>query len=157
MLGIDFIPLIKQLSYFGFFLVGLISSSTLFIPFPIYSILIFSGSMGLNPIIAAIFTAAGSTLGEIIGFLVGRGSSNLFLKKEGKKYKKYVNFFKKFGGIAIFLFAALPLPFDIIGIISGFLKYDMKKFLLFTFLGKLIKMLIVAISGEIVLHYILEW
>jgi len=157
MLGLDFITLIKSFSYFGFFLSGLISSSTLFIPFPIYSILIFSEKMGLNPIIAAIFTAAGATLGEFTGFLVGIGSSSIVFKKEKREYKKYVELFKKFGGITIFLFAALPLPFDVIGIISGFLKYDVKKFLLLTFLGKLIKMLTIAISGGIIINYILEW
>jgi len=156
MVLINWIDIIKAFSYFGFFILGLISSSTIFIPFPIpiYFPIVFSEKLGLNPIISAFFAALGSSFGETTSYFIGKGITITLLKKEEKKYKKYVKIFEKYGDVLIFLFASLPLPFDTIGIISGFLKYDIKKFLIFTFVGKLVKMLIIVYLGEIALQYI---
>jgi uncharacterized membrane protein YdjX (TVP38/TMEM64 family) len=50
---------------------------------------------------------------------------------------------KRYGGVAIFVFAFLwILPFDLIGIAAGVLKYSIERFLLFCWLGRLPRSLI---------------
>ncbi|MFH7903523.1 MAG: VTT domain-containing protein [Candidatus Aenigmatarchaeota archaeon] len=154
MLFLNFFEIIKNLSYLGFFVAGLISSSTIFIPLPLYGIIVVAEKFGLNPILAAISAALGSSVGETTSYFVGMGIKETVLKKEGKKYKKWLNYFKRFGEFSILIFAALPLPFDIIGVLAGFLKYDIKKFIVFTFIGKLIKMLLIVYLGEFALQYL---
>lgn len=138
--------LIKTFSYFGFFLLGLISSSTVIFPLPIYGIVAISVHFGYNPFLVALSTAIGLTLGELTGYLVGYGSYKLAEKKlkKSEKYKKYKKLVEKYGAVTIFLFAFLPMPFDIIGMICGSTKYDIKKFLLITFIGKFLKMLAIV-------------
>ncbi|MEM5830209.1 MAG: VTT domain-containing protein [Candidatus Aenigmatarchaeota archaeon] len=154
MFYIDFLEIIKTLSYLGFFISGLISSSTIFIPIPLYGMIIFAEKLGINPILAAISAALGSSIGELTSYFIGMSIKETVLKREGKKYKKWLEYFKRFGEFSILLFAALPLPFDFIGILAGFLKYDIKKFVIFTFIGKLIKMLLIVYLGEIALQYL---
>ncbi|MEM5843229.1 MAG: VTT domain-containing protein [Candidatus Aenigmatarchaeota archaeon] len=148
--------LIETFSYFGFFLSGLISSSTIFFPVPIYFVIAFADKFGFNPIIVALLTALGASIGEITSYLVGAGTSFYAWKKirKSKNYKIAVNFFKKYGGLAIILFAITPLPFDVIGILCGFLRYDIKKFLIITFIGKLIQMFIIILLGEVAINYL---
>ncbi len=141
---IDFATLIKTLSYFGIFISGFISSSTIFLPLPLYVIIVFSKELGLNIYLTIFSASLGVTIGEITGYLAGLGIRSL---KEMKKIKKYEKIFRKYGFLSIFLFAALPLPFDIIGMLAGYLKYDLKKFLIAVFFGKLIKITIVAFIG----------
>ncbi|MEM0480597.1 MAG: VTT domain-containing protein [Candidatus Aenigmatarchaeota archaeon] len=135
--------LIKSFSYLGFFLVGLISSSTIIFPLPIYALVSVAPLFGYNPFLVAFFTSLGMTLGELTGYFVGYGSYKLLEKKirKVKEYKKYKKYVEKYGDVVIFLFSLLPLPFDIVGIICGSVKYDIKRFLFFTFLGKFLKIL----------------
>ncbi|MEM0324451.1 MAG: VTT domain-containing protein [Candidatus Aenigmatarchaeota archaeon] len=148
--------LIKDLSYLGFFVAGLISSSTIFFPIPFYFLIAISPKLGLNPYIAALFSAAGATLGELTSYFVGQGISSYAWNKlkENKTYKRMIRLFEKYGSRILIVFSFSPLPFDFIGIMCGFLKYDLKKFLIITFIGKLFKMLLIAYFGEIALHYI---
>lgn len=140
-----FINIIKIFSYFGFFLIGFISSSTIFLPFPIYIISTLSIHFGYDPFLVAFFTSLGMSFGELTGYLVGFAGYKTYKKIEKNKYyKKFKIWFKKYGGVTIFIFALLPLPFDIVGIACGISKYSIKKFLLFTFFGKFLKMLLIA-------------
>jgi len=55
---------------------------------------------------------------------------------------------KKYGMGAIFLFAATPLPMDVIGMVAGFQRYNLLAFFLAMLPGKLIKMWMVAYAGK---------
>ena len=50
-------------------------------------------------------------------------------------------------GLAIFAFAATPLPFDIAGIWAGAIRYPIARFLVIVFCGKLILVTAIAIAG----------
>lgn len=151
-----FETLVKNLSYLGFFLSGLISSSTIFVPLPFYFIILLAPKFGLNSIVAAIFAAIGASIGEVTSYFIGQGISFYSWKKikRNKTYKKMIKLFGKFGSGILFFFAISPLPFDVLGITCGFLRYDLKKFLIITFFGKMIKMLIIVYFGEIALNYL---
>jgi len=141
------INLIQSLGYLGIFIVSLISTSTLFLPFPLYSIISVSTFLGMNPLLVSFISGLGMTIGEFTGYLVGSGSERLISKKHKKLIKNFEKFFKKFGFLTISLAAFLPFPFDIVGILAGMGKYNIKRFFLATFVGKFLKALLIAYAG----------
>jgi membrane protein DedA with SNARE-associated domain len=142
-----FLFFIKLLGYIGVFLVSVISTSTIFLPMPLYLIIFASSSLGMNPVLVAFFSGLGMAIGELTGYFIGLGGNLLMIKKHKKGIEKFEKFFKKYGFIAISLAAFLPFPFDIVGISAGIGRYDIKRFLLATFLGKFLKALIFALAG----------
>ncbi|MEM5815249.1 MAG: VTT domain-containing protein [Candidatus Aenigmatarchaeota archaeon] len=150
------ISLIKTLSYFGIFLISLVSTSTLFLPFPLYSIIIISSSLGMNPFLVSLASGLGMAIGELTGYFIGRGGGELMSKSKKKIIKKLEKFFKKFGMITIMFAAFLPFPFDIVGILAGMGKIEVKKFFIATFIGKFLKALFLTyILGILVKEVIL--
>jgi membrane protein DedA with SNARE-associated domain len=142
-----FLFFIKALGYIGVFLVSIISTSTIFLPLPIYLIIISSTSLGMNPILIALFSGLGMSLGELTSYFIGLGGNSLIIRRHIKSVKKFEKFFKKYGFAAISILSFLPFPFDFIGISAGIGRYNIKKFLLATFIGKFLKALLLAFAG----------
>jgi membrane protein DedA with SNARE-associated domain len=149
--------LIIQFSYIAIFFVSMISTSTIFIPFPIYIIIFFAAGLGLNPLLVGITAGIGSAFGELTGYLIGIGGDKVIEEKRRKEprfIKFFTKLFKEFGFPIIFITAIIPFPFDVIGILAGMSEYDIKKFLVATSLGKIIKCLLIAYAGYIGIPYI---
>jgi membrane protein YqaA with SNARE-associated domain len=65
---------------------------------------------------------------------------------------------KRWGGWAIFVFAAAPLPlFDIAGVVAGALGYPVWKFLLIAWPGKCIKYILLVLAGAWGWDIVLGW
>ena len=151
-----FVTLVQQYGYFGAFVAGFLSSFTLFIPSPTFVGIFFIGGV-MNPILVGISAALGSTLGESISYLFGFGISKAAKKKYKKTIKKIEKLFLKYKpGVVIFIFAATPLPFDVVGIVAGVVNYDKKKFLIATLAGKLVKFIFIAVAGFYLLPYLTD-
>lgn len=153
------IPLIQsfivKFSYPAIFAISVISSSTIFIPFPIYLVIFFAGGLGLNPLLIGISAGIGSAVGELTGYLVGSGGRALVEEKFNlKSLIKFTKLFKKYGFLIIVITSFLPSPFDIVGILSGVSKYEIKKFLIGTAIGKSARMIILAYTGYIAIPYV---
>jgi membrane protein DedA with SNARE-associated domain len=149
--------LIIQFSYVGIFFISLISTSTIFLPFPIYVIIFFAAGLGLNPFLVGIVAGLGSAFGELTGYFVGVGGEKVIESKEKKEPKLIITFtklFKRYGFPIVAITAFIPFPFDIIGILAGVGGYDIKKFLLATIIGKIAKCLMIAYAGYIGIPYI---
>ncbi|TAL48305.1 hypothetical protein EPN87_00820 [archaeon] len=148
--------LVISFSYLGLFLAGLISSSTIILPLPLYGLVFFAVGLGLNPWLASLAAGAGSALGELTGYFLGRGGHAVIQKKyrRSKFMAGSMKFFRRFGFVTIIATAFLPFPFDFIGILSGISRYDMKKFLLATFIGKTAKILLIAYAGYVASPYV---
>ncbi len=148
---INISKIIEVLGYFGVFIAGLISSSTIFVPLPLYVIVAASKQLGLNIYISIILASIGVTIGELTSYFIGFG----IRKIKEFKIKKWEKFFKKYGFLAIFVLALIPFPFfDIIGLLAGYLKYDIKKFLIATFIGKFIKISLIGIFGDEIIEIV---
>ena len=144
---------ISKWGYLGLFAASLFSSSTIFIPIPVF-IFVFSFGAVLNPFFVALSSALGSALGEITGYLVGLGGKKLLEKKYEKQIKKIKKTFKKYGAdVWLIIAAATPIPNDILTIFCGLIKYDWKRFLIDMFIGYFILCLILAYGG----HYSINW
>lgn len=148
--------IIQIFSYLGLFLVNLISCSSVFFPVPGYILIFIFGGI-LNPILVTIFSSLGSTIGELVSYGVGRGGGCILKRKQKEYFEKGKNWFRKQKGFwLIILFAATPLPFDIIGILAGILHYNFKKFIFATFLGKMIMNSVLAFGGYYGINWILN-
>jgi len=150
--------LIINFSYLAIFAVSAIGTSTIFLPFPSYVIIIlFAISMGMNPLAVGIMAGLGSAAGELTGYLVGMGGEKVIEEKKKKQLKiiKYfTRLFKKFGFPLVVVTALIPFPFDIIGIIAGMSGYEIKKFFIATAIGKIAKSLLIAYGLHIAIPYL---
>jgi len=137
---------LQDLGYVGVFIANLIGSATIILPVPSFATTIAVGVF-LNPVLTALASAVGSTLGELTGYYAGLGGQD-FVKSKDKRVKKIKAWINRYGLWVIFILAAIPNPlFDIAGIVSGAGKVPVWKYLLVVFSGKLIKFLILAYTG----------
>lgn len=148
--------LVENLGFLGIFSINLLSTSTVFFPLPNYILVFIFGGI-FNPWLVALFSALGAAIGEGVAYGLGRGGGYILKKAQKKYFLKGKEWFEKGRGfLIIFLFAATPLPFDVIGILSGALNYELKKFFLAAFLGKLVASLTLAFGGFYGIHWILN-
>jgi membrane protein YqaA with SNARE-associated domain len=151
-----FTLLLNTYGYFGIFLINLIASLTIILPLPA-SIFVFASSAVLNPFVVGLSAAAGSAIGEISGYALGRGGRKVIGKKWKKTMDNTEKLFMKYGGfLIIIIFGATPLPDDIVGILAGTLKYPFKKYFIATFIGKLILNLALAYGGFYGINWVLN-
>ena len=62
------------------------------------------------------------------------------------------------GGFIIFFFGAIPIiPFDVLGLFCGAVKYDIKKFYIASVLGKIVRYSIVAFAGSMGVDWLLNY
>ena len=149
--------LVQNWGYFGLLVVNIICTGTIFFPLPNYILVFLFGGI-LNPLLVALFSAIGAAIGESVSYGVGRGGRQILNNKERRYYTLAKAWFeKKRGFLIVVIFAATPLPFDIVGLVGGSIKYNFKKFVLAAFIGKLIGFLILALGGyygvEMVLNF----
>ncbi|MFX1274507.1 MAG: VTT domain-containing protein [Promethearchaeota archaeon] len=145
-IGFEFITL-KLLIVFLVCLVGNVSP----IPSPYtWSVCLGFAYFVINPLIPLLFgivAALGSLLGELVGYYIGRGTAEI-ISDERKENLKGLQVFllnhPKIAPFLIFLFGATPLTDDLLTIPLGILKYDVKKTIIFCWLGKFCLMLLFA-------------
>ena len=148
-----FTVLIQSFGYFGVFVVSLITSSTIIFPLPGAAVIFAAGAV-LNPLGVAVAAGLGASFGELTGYGLGWCCSKTITKKYSRQFAHMKKLFKRWGGDAvIFVFAVLPLPFDVIGIFCGNIGWDMKRFFAVMLPGKIIKFAVVAYVG----YYSLGW
>ena len=136
---------VQDAGYWGAFLVNLVGSAAVVVPVPGLAAVCaaVAPDLGLNFVFLAVAGAAGSTIGELTGYLAGFGSQGMMQKS--RYYSRIRGWVVRRGGLALFILAVIPNPlFDIGGIAAGSLGYPISRFFLWVGLGKLIKFLIVA-------------
>lgn len=143
----------SSLGYIGLFLVNFVASALIILPVPAF-LLVFTSGNFLNPWLVGLTAGAGAALGELTGYGLGKGGGKVI----EKKYRKLIIVGKKWiKGRASFsmiiLFAATPLPDDVVGILCGIFNYDIRKFLLASFIGKVMMNTALAWGG----FYGLKW
>jgi membrane protein YqaA with SNARE-associated domain len=144
-----------QYGYLGIFLISLLGAMSIFVPVP-YTLVIFilGTSSSFDPLLIAVAAGLGSALGEFSGYLLGAGGRKVI----GDKYKKKMDFitklFKKYGSIAIFIFALTPLPDDLLFIPLGVMRYSLLRAFIPAVLGKFFSNLIIAYSGRLSLDIV---
>ena len=152
MAAIPFLPInwqdLQGYGYLGVFLINVVGSGSLFFPVPGLAVAFMGGGLHFNPWLVALFGAAGSTIGEITGYLAGYGGQ--VLAEKSKRYVQIENWMRRHGDITVFVMAAIPNPlFDMAGLASGSLRFPLWRFLLAAFLGKIVKYTVVTFLGAL--------
>jgi uncharacterized membrane protein YdjX (TVP38/TMEM64 family) len=147
----DHILEFKEYGYVGLFLISILVSSSIVIPVPGMFIVAAMGAV-LNPVLVGIVSAAGGTIGEMTGYMLGYGGR--IAVHESPMYCRIEGWMKKWGSVTIFLLALIPNPFfDIAGAAAGVLRFPVWKFLVAGFAGRLPKQIGFAFGGVIILWY----
>jgi uncharacterized membrane protein YdjX (TVP38/TMEM64 family) len=137
--------------YFGIFLVSLLANATVLLPAPGVAVVFAMGNI-FNPFGVAFAASLGGSIGELSGYLAG--FSGQAVVENTQIYKRMSKWVNRFGGWAILILSAIPNPFfDLAGIAAGATKMKLWRFLLFCWLGQLIKMSLFAFSG----YYSITW
>ncbi len=148
--------------YVGAFIISIFGNLTIIFPVP-YSLAIFllGASRQVDPLVLGLVSGLGAQIGEISAYLLGRGISKIELeKKYGDRFKKINQMIEDYGFWAIVLFAATPLPDDLVLVPAGIIGYDLKKTMIAGLIGKIILTTFLAYAGfysmEIVERYLGE-
>lgn len=136
----------------GIFLLSLLSNATVILPAPGLALVFAFGGV-LNPVAVALAAAAGAALGELTGYLAG--TSGRGIAAQTPVYARLEALTQKYGGWTIAALAFIPNPFfDIAGASAGVLRMPVREFLFWTFLGKTLKMLVIAYAGAASLRWL---
>lgn len=136
----DRINNVSEVGYLGLFALCFLSNATVLLPAPSLMIAA-SCALIMNPVLVAVVAAAGSSLGELVGYVFGNTGSSL--SPGFQKLLDAITARVKSPAFLVFLLALLPLPlFDVVGIYSGGTRMHLGKFFVLCFLGKFLKMLV---------------
>ncbi|MEM4522719.1 MAG: VTT domain-containing protein, partial [Nitrososphaeria archaeon] len=130
--------LIKVYGYIGILIVSLISNSIPYVSLPYLALLVFMAPFIGSPLISVLVSAFGETIGKVIILFLGRGFRTILSEKTKENLQFFNNLFKKWSFIAVFLFAALPLPDDVLYIPLGVSGYRLLPYFIAVFAGKII-------------------
>jgi membrane protein DedA with SNARE-associated domain len=134
------------LGYPGIFLIALLANATVLLPAPGVAVIYAMGAI-FNPFGVGLAAGTGGALGELSGYLAGFSGQAVVERMDA--YNRIKPWVDKYGGWAILVLSAIPNPFfDIAGIAAGIAKMPLRIFLLFTWIGQLIKMTLFALAGH---------
>jgi len=147
----DHVEDFKQFGYAGIFLIALMANATVLLPAPGVAIIYAMGAI-FNPFLVGLAAGTGGALREISGYLAGFSGQAVIERTD--IYNRFKPWVDRYGGWAILVLSAIPNPFfDVAGIAAGIAKMPMSKFLIFTWVGQIIKMTAFAVAG----YYSIEW
>lgn len=140
--------------YLGLFVVSVVGNATVLLPMPSLVATFVIGGV-LNPWLVGIVSGAGMAVGELSGYLAGYGGAAIIEAKDRDRYQRLESWMRRYGALTIFVLSVIPNPlFDLAGIAAGALHYPVWRFLLFCFLGKTVKGLVLAFAGAQSLEWI---
>ena len=135
----------EKYGYPGAFLISLVSTATVILPAPGILLIIAIGAT-LNPVLVGLVSALGGSIGEMTGYLLGHSGRGF--ASGNKLLVRVEKWMMRRGFVTVFLFSLGPLlPFDVIGVISGALRFPIWKFLLAAFLGKTLLNIVLIQTG----------
>lgn len=136
--------------YPGIFFISLFANASIILPVPGVVITSAMGAV-FNPFWVALAAGSGAALGELSGYLAGYGGQTVI--KDSPRYQQLTGWMRKYGDWTILALSVIPNPaFDLAGITAGALKLPVYRFLLFCWIGKVIKMALFAYFGAGILQ-----
>jgi membrane protein YqaA with SNARE-associated domain len=152
-MNVEWITYLVQFGYIGVFLISLISALTIIFPIP-YTLILYALGSSLDPVLLAISSGLGSSLGELSGYTLGYYGRAIVSEQMKRRMEFMLKIFDRFGIVTIFLFALTPLPDDLLFIPLGMMRYSLVKAIIPTLVGKLLMSFIIAYSGRVSFDFI---
>lgn len=104
-------------------------------------------------VMTALFgSMVGLTINYFIGFLFGEKVFRYFLKEKFDKFKETLD---RFGGGIILFGNIIPFPSELFSAILGSTKYNFKKFIIYTFIGRVMKFSLIFFAKDLFTERIL--
>jgi len=163
-MGINFLQqnmgeVVRDLKDLGVFIAMFLESSI--IPIPSEAVIIGAGALGISVVSIVIFGSLGSTMGAMVGYALGRFAAKPMILKFGKlilikphHIDKAEAFAKKHGPMSVFIGRILPIvPFKVFSIAAGITKIPFGPFVLFTLIGVVPRMFLLAMFGQAIVKY----
>lgn len=149
MLGRNQIERLAVYTYPAVFLVSLLGHATVLMPVPSFAVA-FTAGVALDPLVVGLVAGLGAAIGEMTGYLAGFGGQGVI--EDRPLFRRIRRWMEKSGTLVIFLLSALPNPFfDVGGMMAGVARMPIWRFLLAGWLGKSIRLSVVAFTGALVL------
>lgn len=146
---------LAQFGYVGIFIFSILANATLVLPAPQLIVIAAMGQI-FPPLGVGLAAGLGATLGELSGYLAGFSGQAVIENR--KLYNQLEEGMKRYGAVVIAGLGFLPLPFfDLAGIAAGALKMPVQKFLFWCAVGKIPKMILVALAGAYSIDWITRW
>lgn len=146
----DFFAVSKSLGLIGLFLVNFFSNASFFVSAPAFLTVVAGGNL-YPPILVALVSSFGGTLGDTLSFVfgvTGRHLTNYKLKKK-KGFRILSKYFNKYGDLLLFALALIPNPiFDAIGLLAGVFAYNLFRFFVIVWIGRFIRYFLLASFGS---------
>jgi len=137
---------LQAFGYPGIFAVALLANATVFLPAPGVAVVFAMGGI-FNPAGVAVAAGTGGALGELTGYLAG--FSGQAAVERAAAYDQVLPWVEKYGALTILVLAAIPNPlFDVAGVAAGMTRLPLWRFLLFCWMGQLVKMALFAYAGS---------
>lgn len=125
-------PFLK-FGYGGVFVFALFGPASLVVPIL---------ALHMNVPLLAVVTALGMAINDAVSWYVGTlGHVVLPESKHVKRLEKNV---RVYGRFALFFWALIPFPYDLIGLIAGYLGFSFAGFMVPTFSGRLVRFLLLG-------------
>jgi membrane protein YqaA with SNARE-associated domain len=99
------------------------------------------------PLLIAFVSSLGSLIGEMAGYIVGKGAIKVLddeTKQKTENIKKILEKYPRLTPFLIWIFGLTPLNDDLLVVPLGMMKYSFKKTIFFCWLGKLCMMGIIS-------------
>ncbi len=166
---------VAQFGLLGVLVIAFVAGSTFSItaiPVPYYLVVLalpplIADEWGiLAPVWVGLLAALGSSLGQLITFMIGYGSrgiserltNKLSSKLNSRFYGRAISWAEQHGSLAVFLMSAIVNPLHLpMTIAIAALRYPPHKFFIFCFLGSSVKSLIIAFAGYYGLGSLFSW
>ena len=144
--------------YPGIFVISILANATILLPAPGLA-LVFALAGVFPPLGVAIAAGAGAAIGELSGYLAGFSGQAVI--EDAALYQRLTTWMernRRSAYLAIAILAFVPNPFfDLAGMAAGALRLPIGPFLLWAFLGKVLKMLVIAWAGSSSIDWLLNW
>ena len=160
--NLEIVAELKSYGYLGAFLISLIGNATVLLPgivLPILSglsIVLYPVAGLVGPVMVGLAGGAGAAIGEIVGYMAGYSGRGIV--QNSRMYNRLVDWVRRWGAIAIFIFTLVPLFFDLVGLAAGVLRFPLWKFVLICWLGRtllyVVFVVLAAWGWETVLRYL---
>ncbi|MGE5309006.1 MAG: YqaA family protein [Deltaproteobacteria bacterium] len=153
------LDLVSRWGDLGVFAAMFLESSI--VPIPSELIIVGAGAIGVPLPSIIIFGGIGSTLGGICGYFLGRYAGYPFILKFGKYFfikphhlEKAESFARKYGAWGVLGGRLTPvIPFKVFSIASGIVRTPLVVFVIFTLIGVLPRIFLLALFGSFFVKY----
>ena len=108
------------------------------------SLLLIPLASHFNIYLLAFAGASGMAINDSIAWIIG--NSGKAVVDRPVKLKKIEHSIEKYGIFAIFFWSLIPFPYDIIGLVAGYLGLSYVRYIIPTFLGKFIRFTLIGLG-----------